>query len=213
MPNGLRRVAVRQSSVVVVIDGDEPDDFATSINDIRLVVGGIVDSLGSELPEPLRFEPTHANKDGNDLSFIQQGWPELRNSAAPRADDSAAGGGLQVLVDATLASTFIRHAIADGQRAIAAPDDTAFYSYRAIESLRLSHLSGEDDTGSARSESWETLRRELGQTRVELDAIKGLADRRRHGGHRVLTESDRRDCLLIVRKAIRAAARRATSAQ
>jgi hypothetical protein len=210
-PNGTWRLAIRESSVVVIVDGEEPEDLPTFVNDVRSVVGGVIDALGFELAQPLRFEPTHAVKDGTTLMFIQPGWPELRDAEVVTTGEWVDEVHLGPLIDATVTSPLLRYAIADSQRAIEMPDDTAFYSYRAIESLRLLFLVGDEDSGSARAESWKDLRAELALTRSELDAIKRFADRRRHGGHFVLTEVDRLQCLLTTRKAIRSAVRRATA--
>ena len=187
----------------MIIDADEPPDFATFINEVRSIVGGVVDSLGFELAVPLRFEATHAIKDGDVVHFIQQGWPELRvlEQGTESPDDWVVEVHLAPVLDATVANPLIRLAVSDAQRAIESPDDAAFYCYRAIESLRLLFLNG-DDSGGARAESWRLLRTELSLTREELDAVKQLADRRRHGGHQVLTEQDRRQCLLTTRRAM-----------
>jgi hypothetical protein len=148
------------------------------------------------------------------VAFIQPGWPELVGAEAANEPDGAwvTEGRLGPLIDGVVGNPLIRHAIADAQRAIEAPDDTAFYCYRAIESLRLLYLDG-DDSGAARSESWQQLRSELGLSREELDAIKQFADRRRHGGHHVLSEQDRRQCLVTTRRAVRAAIGIASAAE
>lgn len=206
-PDGTWHVAIRQSSVVVIIDGEEPGDFGTFINDVRSVVGGVVDALGFELAVPLRFEATHAIKDGEAVSFIKPGWPDLRALETPPDNDWVPEVRLAPIVGATVETPLIRYAVADAQRAIEMPDDTAFYCYRAIESLRLLFLEGDDDTGTPRATSWNLLRTELGVTRSDLDAVKRFADRRRHGGHHILSEEDRLQCLLTTRRAIRSAVR------
>jgi hypothetical protein len=204
-PDGTWHLAIRHSSVVVTIEGAEPTHFGTFVNEVRSVVGGLVDVLGFELAIPLRFEATHAIKDGGEtVYFIQQGWPELRALEAAQDETWVPEIRLGPLVSATVGTPLLRWAIADSQRAIEAPDDTAFYCYRAIESLRHLFLDG-DDEGAVRSRSWERLRDELGLTRDELDSVKEFADKRRHGGHSVLTEDDRRLCLLTTRRAIRSA--------
>ena len=71
-PEQIWRIAMRQSSVVVLIDGNEPSDLHTFIQDVRSVVGGIVDSVGFQLAVPLRFEPTHAIKDGEVVAFVHR---------------------------------------------------------------------------------------------------------------------------------------------
>jgi hypothetical protein len=192
----------------VLIDGEEPESLTTFINDIRSLVGGIVDALGFELGVPLRYEPTHAIKDGQGVSFIQPGWPDLRDTTASENDEWVHEDNLGPLIQASVTTPLIRYAIADAQRAIELPDDTAFYCYRAIESLRLLFLVGDEDRGRARADSWGSLRSELNLERPELEAIKKLADKRRHGGPVLLSEEDRRQCLLVARRTIRLAVER-----
>lgn len=192
-PDGKWHIAIRQSSVVAIIEAAEPPDFATFINEVRSLIGRMVDALGFELANPLRFEPTHAIRDGGEVvAFIQSGWPELLQVEQVRQsnEDWVAEDQLAPMINAVVAVPLIRYAISDAQRAIESPDDTAFYCYRAIESLRLLFLDGDDDSGSARAESWRRLRTELDLSREELDAVKGHADQRRHGGHHALAEQD-----------------------
>jgi hypothetical protein len=141
------------------------------------------------------------------IAFVQAGWPAL-----PTADGSSGQPDwveeevLSPLVSEVVAVPLVRYALADAQRAIELPDDTAFYCYRALESLRTMFLDGADE-GASRARSWRTLREQLRLTRKEIDAVKVLADRRRHGGHHVLSEQDRMHCLLLTRRAIRTAVR------
>ena len=98
-----------------------------------------------------------------------------------------------------------RHALGDVQRAVELADDTAFYCYRAIESLRLLFLDGDSDDKAARADSWTALRGQLTVSREDLDNIRLMANPRRHGGQRVLTEADRQSCLLLTRRALKTA--------
>lgn len=207
-PDGRWRVALHQSSVVVLIDGDEPADLNTFVQNVRSVVDGVVDAVGFELAFPLRFELTHLIKDGEMIAFVQAGWPALR--AADGSTEQPAWmdeDELTPMITEIVRVPLIRYAVADVQRAVEMPDDTAFYCYRALESLRTMFLEGEDE-GAARARSWRCLREELRLAREAIDAVKVLADKRRHGGHRVLTEQDRMDCLILTRRAIRVAIER-----
>jgi hypothetical protein len=202
-------IAVRASSVIVVVEAPEPPEFMTFVNELRSIVGGVIDALGFGFAVPLRFEPTHAFKDDHEVMWLHQGWPYLREleQGAPATDGWMPESELAPVIDAAVKSPLIRHALADVQRAVELPDDTAFYCYRAIESLRLLFLDGDRDAGTARADSWSALREHLALSREELDDIRLMANPRRHGGHRVLTEADRQRCLLLTRRAVRTAIR------
>jgi hypothetical protein len=53
-------VAVRASSVVVVVEAPDPPELGTFINNVRSIVGGVIDALGFGFAVPLRFEPSLA---------------------------------------------------------------------------------------------------------------------------------------------------------
>lgn len=86
-----------------------------------------------------------------------------------------------------VADANFRHALADMRQATRLDDDSAFYSYRAIEDLRQSYVEDED---SGRSASWVRLRNELGLTREELRELQDAATARRHGDTQVLDPAD-----------------------
>jgi hypothetical protein len=86
-------------------------------------------------------------------------------------------------------STYLRLCLADLNSAIRRPGDTAFFCYRAIESLKqfFADLEGEHD----RSKQWELLRKRLDLREDELSRVKKLADVRRHGNTTALSYGDR----------------------
>lgn len=197
-------VEVTSSRVVAVVQGEEPDHLMTFINDVRAAIGTVVDGLGFGLGIPLRVEVTHGLKDGDELLNLWPGWPELvvlegrevPSGSLPKEE-------LAPIVLASTGSVAVRHALADVQRAIEFFDDTGFYCYRAMESLRSLFLVDESDRGRGRARSWDGLREFLSIDRADLDFIKQFADERRHGGHSNMTEDDRRRCLLLTRMALR----------
>jgi hypothetical protein len=125
----------------------------------------------------------------------------------PRLESWVSEEQLAPLINAAVTSPTIRHALADAQRAIELPDDTAFYCYRAIESLRHLFVVGDRDDGRARAASWDVMRSTLAIERDDLDWLRLLANERRHGGHIALSEADRRRALTLARRALRLAVR------
>jgi len=88
------------------------------------------------------------------------------------------------LLQATLRAPHLQRALADYRLAIQTPHDTAFYAYRAIESVR-EHFRGET-AGISSQKAWERMRNALDLTKEALTRWKDLADLQRHG---VLVES------------------------
>lgn len=84
---------------------------------------------------------------------------------------------------------YLQHCLADLREAIRIPKDTGFFCYRAIEVLKVYflHEKGAADDKS----SWEMLRSELNVERVDIDAIKTIADPARHGDSSTITDEQR----------------------
>jgi hypothetical protein len=195
-------VEVIESNVVVRVESEEPNDLKTFINEVRSAVGAIVDALGFGMATPLRLEMTHLVKESHETLILESTWTELLDAEGHDFGAHLPEHALAPVVTAATQSLFYRLALADAQRAIEFPDDTAFYCYRARESLcrALAPGSAEDKVGSR---EWEHLRQLLSIERSDIDAIQDHAVVRRHGRHTRLSEDDRRTALLLVRKAIR----------
>lgn len=203
--DGTWSVTIRGSNVVVAVEGDEPSNVMTFVNEVRSAVGAIVDALGFGLAIPLRLEMTHAVKDGEERMLIRPGWPDLLHEEGREPTAWLPEDFLAPIVVASTQSLPLRHALADVQRAIEFFDDTAFYCYRALESLCLA-LAPARPGRRVDAAAWKLLRDTLAIERDRIDAIKEHADVRRHGRHSVLTEDERKEFLLLVRRAIRDAA-------
>jgi len=75
---------------------------------------------------------------------------------------------------------FVRLALQDLLSAMRSPHDTAFYCYRALESL-VHHFAAENQLGdAARDKQWTHFWDALGASRNKIDAVQRRADRRRH---------------------------------
>lgn len=97
--------------------------------------------------------------------------------------------------------SFLRHALADLRQAVRNPIDTAFFSYRAIESLM--QRFNPDETSK---KSWTEFRSKLNIDRKLIDGIKTFADPSRHGCHQVIDIGTRsqilQDTWLIIERYI-----------
>jgi len=84
---------------------------------------------------------------------------------------------------------YLQNCFADLREAIRSPQDTGFFCYRALESLRQFFV----EHGAAKSDkaSWEQLRSSLKVSRSDIDDIKTFADARRHGKGKGISDAER----------------------
>ncbi|NLV04096.1 hypothetical protein [Haloferax volcanii] len=88
----------------------------------------------------------------------------------------------------TEAGKYLQHCLTDFRLALEHAEDTGFYCYRAVESLRQYFKS----KGVSKTESWSDLRDavEIDRDTIE-ENIKQYADDRRHGDPTSITNEDR----------------------
>lgn len=75
----------------------------------------------------------------------------------------------------------LRRCLKDLRSALMEVDDSPFYCYRAIETIKghIGHRFGE----TRDKQQWQVMREALGLDRADLEVVKDLADPLRHGGH------------------------------
>jgi hypothetical protein len=199
-------IIIRDSQFHVVVDGQPPEDLATFRNEVAAVVQGCLDGLGFLLAVPLQVEVRSLVIDGNPIQLVlrQHGWPELLDTAPglpPRVDTAD----LVPFITAAATELQVRVALADLRAALQYHDDTCFYAYRAVESVRRWFLQeGKADKGTAKSKSWDDMRSALRADEEELRWLKAQADARRHGAAVAPTEAERLRALRIARPTVRA---------
>jgi hypothetical protein len=86
---------------------------------------------------------------------------------------------------------FSGRCLADLSFAIKRPDDTAFYCFRALESLRQSFGS---DLREA--EQWAAMAKAVGSSKADMQPLRDHAFRARHGAHRAITDEERQKFFL-----------------
>jgi hypothetical protein len=86
---------------------------------------------------------------------------------------------------------FLHRCFSDLASSMRHPDDTAFYCYRAIESLRHHCATREGLTGAPKARQWEKFRELAGCTEGQIGEIKTAADPLRHGEAAKVTSADR----------------------
>lgn len=135
--------------------------------------------------------------DGKHVLAVDYVWNEIAETKSPRIE----GDDLGAYALAAASDHLVRYALADLRSALESPDDTGFYCYRAIESIRHNYTE-ESDKGDG--DSWKRLREDLDVPRSEIDAFKMRADDRRHGRQlRAVSEDERRSALLTARKVVK----------
>jgi hypothetical protein len=198
--DGKWMLIVKHSQFHVFIEGQKPDDLPTFMNEVGSIVQGCLDSLGFHLVSPLRAEIRSMVIDGNMLIQRRPGWPEL--SPELLTDPSiphVTADRLQPFLAAAMCEPLVRFALADLRMAIESPDDTGYLAYRAVESVRQWFLVGEEDDDSARKQSWIDMRAALEIDESRLRWLDRLARQRRHGAATLITESQRKESLLLAR--------------
>lgn len=77
---------------------------------------------------------------------------------------------------------FLNRCFSDLTAAMKHADDTGFYCYRAIESLRHHCAAVHGLSGASKKAQWDKFREVAGVERASLDFVKVAADPLRHGG-------------------------------
>ena len=90
----------------------------------------------------------------------------------------------------------LRLSLADFREAIRNPKDTAFFCFRAIESLR--HFFTHHKQAKDKKQSWEYLREELNITESEIKVVQVLADPIRHGDSYYISDMQRADVYITI---------------
>lgn len=98
--------------------------------------------------------------------------------------------------DGTL-GVFLHRCFADLASAMKNADDTGFYCYRAIESLRQHCIEKFGLDPKKKDEQWEKLRELSGAPEETLREIKNAADASRHGEVVKITSDERQRLFLI----------------
>ncbi len=77
---------------------------------------------------------------------------------------------------------YFRHALADVREAIKSPQDTGFFCYRAIESLKNCYAT-RNRVSSDKDDAWELFREKYSISKEQIMDIKTFADPVRHGNY------------------------------
>jgi hypothetical protein len=192
-------ILLLHSSFRVVVRGAPPVDLPTFVNEVMSIVRGVLDSLSFHLGVVLTPELTGGFASPG-LSIVPgKPWDELtgREPSAPLRVDAET---LQPFVRTSTAEPLVRLALADLAAGMERPDDTMFYAFRAVETVRQ-FLAQPGDSSSSQ---WQRLRETFGLDEAELRWLTDHSVPRRHGELVTVTAADRVRALTVARSAVRA---------
>jgi hypothetical protein len=161
-------------------------------------VHGALDALGFHLGAALDIQMVSGTVNDRGFIFPTLLRPYFGTVAGSRVD----GAELQKYVPHAIDNANLRYALGDVRQALQLDDDSAFYCYRAIESLRQHFVEGDEEDRAVRVESWRGLRDALGVTEADIRAIGDAAKSRRHGGKDQLELAKRVEFLTTTRQMI-----------
>ena len=203
---GTERIVIAVHSSVFNVEVAAPDDvpidakWANEVwNSAETWLRAALDALGYHLAASLEVQMLSGTVDDGTIIGNLTSLPALATVPTDRVEGETVGR----YVRAAVRDPHVRHALADLRSAIQYPDDTAFYAYRSVESIRQCYLrDSAPDDGAARKASWESLRSALGVTHDELKELADAAKSRRHGGDGLLDTDKRMAFLALARRVV-----------
>lgn len=180
------------SSFSATLWTSEPDpDEATLKNHLEGFLRGVLDSLGLILGEAIDCDVVQVQGLDGTVRTLDRSFPGL----------SLNGHSLQDTGFSQLCHVVrgLRLGLADFRLAIQSPDDTLFLCYRGIEGIRADFAEAENLN---RDRAWERTREVTGLTRAEINAIKPVADARRHGSAMTVTHDQRAEALRLLQRGL-----------
>lgn len=99
---------------------------------------------------------------------------------------------------------FLKDVLADFRRSIKYPDMTAFFCFRAIETIRKFCFEDDRTVNEKKriKQAWENLRSRLCIPRHDFERIEGFAFRNRHGVYPVISYKEREKIMNFTRELI-----------
>jgi hypothetical protein len=167
-------------------------------NDTTRLASAVLDSLGFIISAALSLKIVACVDPSGQLhvfNTVFDGFREQGEGAQQREWEI-----LNMLLPHALSSE-VHLALSDLRRAISEPQDTVFHCYRAVETIRQEYVEKVNDKRD-RDESWSRLRAAIGMPRPELDWLKSLSERRRHGQSVTVTHEMRSRAIKIAREVV-----------
>lgn len=184
------KVSIVLNQVAVWIDGEHEWDILDLRNLVKNIVQTHLDIVGYLKGCAYEFEVSRVLNQSRGIDYV---FGIDIPCLAERGQSEDLQGSLSKLREKILGPSglFLRRCFSDLRSAMRHAEDTGFYCYRAIESLRhhCAVLNGLGDTPKLMQ--WEKFRETAGCTEETLRAIKAAADPLRHGQPVEVTSEDR----------------------
>jgi len=177
------------NQISVVVESDEPDIF-TLRNIVRSEAEFVTNVAGFLCGYGYDIEITKAFGDALDPT-------QVFGIDIPVLANRTEGRDLGLLVNAIFSLCFgpdaiyIRRCLADLSFAIKRADDTPFYCFRALESLRQSF-----GVELSEAEQWKAMAEAVGSSKTEMEPLRTRAFPARHGVPMPLSDQERQELFI-----------------
>ena len=189
--------------LVVAICQEKIEDLETLRNTVESAVRGTVDAFGYTEGRGYDVEISSA------ISSTGEQWAvfgvEVAAIQSTKGERPVSFSELYALLtnptqsqdeSASFRLMQLRIALGDLREAIRSPNLTAFFCYRAIESLRQCYLDPEQrDNEAARRDSWQRMSNELSISKSWISQIQEASTLERHGSLKAMTGKQRVDLM------------------
>lgn len=193
-------IILRDSHYSMRITIEGPDDikaaqqdgsFLTWINEVvyghQYPLRSLLDALGLHLGAILDPQSTGGVIEG--LAVLGTMPLMTAFGTVEDAPGKIDGKGLVPSAQMGLSNLYVRSALADVRNALRFDNDTLFFCYRALDSLR-EHYAATAVSPLNESAQWTTMRTDLDIDKGEIMTLKGYADKRRHGSISAVLHAD-----------------------
>ncbi len=185
---GQIEIEIGCSVVSAILSTESSTDIVTLKNGVTDFVAGIIDALGYvngcgyfvEIKHAAYMETSECVTFGVNFPIFNERYPK-------KEWDERVNNIVSLMTGQR--GLYLSRALADIREAIRSAKDTAFFVFRAIETLKqyFGHKFGISDDG----EKWLKMTQEIGGDKRETEFIRSFSDDNRHGVPVALTANER----------------------
>jgi hypothetical protein len=193
--DGIAKISVMLNQVAVWIQSEHEWDIFDLRNIVKNIVQGQLDMIGYLKGYAYDFEITRALNQSRGVDIVfgidipcladRDNSLDLKTELAKLRSKTIGPNGVYLTRSFNDLVSAMKHA-----------EDTGFYCYRAIESLRHHCAAVHNLSSAEKSTQWEKFRKVAGCDEATIRSIKDAADPLRHGQNTGIT-SDERTSLFI----------------
>jgi hypothetical protein len=177
---GVAKVSIVRNQVAVWVESDHDWDIFTLRNVVKNIVQSNLAMLGYLTGYAYELEVTRVLNQSRKIDYVfgidipclaERGKSVDLQEGLSKLRDKASGPN----------GVFLHRCFSDLASSMKDADDTGFYCYRAIESLRHHCAAAHGLSAADKSTQWEDFREVAGCDEQTLRSIKAAADPQRHG--------------------------------